>query len=121
MVKSAQGVWKPTSWLGCQLVEGVLYVSKLPVTADGKVTISTTKLAHVACSFHVSGGTRGKGSCLEAAPKLPPKLRFEQESAVADHQQQVGAMLASSSSVCAGLGTLAVEPTFLTRVHKATW
>ena len=26
----------PLAALGCQLVEGVLYVSKLPVTADGK-------------------------------------------------------------------------------------
>ena len=32
----------PPAALGCQLVEGVLYVSKLPVTADGKVSASTT-------------------------------------------------------------------------------
>ena len=32
----------PLAALGCQLVEGFLYVSKLPVTADGKVSTSTT-------------------------------------------------------------------------------
>ena len=63
----------PLAALGCQLVEGVLYVSKLPVTADGKVYTSALGLAHVACSYHISSGTRGEGICLEAAPKLPPK------------------------------------------------
>ena len=111
----------PLAVLGCQQVEGLLYVSKLPVTADGKVSTSTPTLSHVACSCHVSGGTRGEGSCLESAPKLPPKSGSEQESAVADHHKQVGAILASSSSVAARLSTLSVEPTFLTRVHKATW
>ena len=31
------------------------------------------------------------------------------------------AILASSSSVVARLSTLAIEPTFLARVHEATW
>ena len=100
-------------------MEGVLYVSKLPVTADGKV--SAPGLAHVACSCHVSGGIRGEGSCFKAAPNLPPKSGLERESAVADHHKQVETMLASSSSVIARLGTLAVEPTFLAWVRKATW
>ena len=39
----------PLAVLGCQLVEGVLYVGKLPVTADGKDSTSTPALAHVAC------------------------------------------------------------------------
>ena len=91
----------PLAALRCQLVEGVLYMSKLPVTADGKVSTSTTRLKHVAFSFHVSGGTRGKGSYLESAPKLPPKSGFEQESAVADHHKQGKAMLASSNDVVA--------------------
>ena len=40
---------------------------------------------------------------------------------MAYHHKQVGAMLVSSSSVVARLNTLAVEPTFLVRVHEATW
>ena len=32
----------PLAALGCQLVEGVLYVSKFPVTTDGKVSTSAT-------------------------------------------------------------------------------
>ena len=99
----------------------MLYVSKLPVTADGKVSTSATSLAHVGCVCHISGGTRGVGSCCEAAPKMPPKSGFERESAVADHHKQREAMLASRSEVVARLGTLAVEPTFLARVHEATW
>ena len=87
--------------LGCQPVEGLLYVSKLPVTANGKISTSASGFAHVACSCHISGGARGEGSCLEAAPKLPPMLGFERESAVADYHKQVGAMLACSSSVIA--------------------
>ena len=67
------------------------------------------------------GGARLEGSCLKAAPKLPPKSGFELESAVADHHKQVRAMLASSSSVVARLITLSVEPMFLARVHEATW
>ena len=61
----------------------------------------------------------------EAAGKLPPKgapkSGSEQESAVADHHKQREATLASRSDVIARLGTLAVEPTFLARVHEATW
>ena len=49
-------------------------------------------------------------SCLEAAPKLPPKSGLERESAVADHHKQVGATLARSKSVVARLNTLAVKP-----------
>ena len=37
-----------------------------------------------------------------------------------DLQKQVGATLAHHSSAAAKLKTLAVEPTFLTKVHKAT-
>ena len=111
----------PLAALGCQLVEGVLYVSKLPVTADGKVSTSATSLAHVGCVCHVSGETRGVGSCCEAAPKGAPKLGFERESAVADHHKQREAMLATSSDVVARLGMLGVEPMFLARVHEATW
>ena len=111
----------PLAALGYQLVEGVLYVSKLPVTADGKVSTSATSLAHVDCAYHVSGGTCWVGSCCEAAPKMPPKLGIERESAVADHHKQREAMLASRSDVVARLGTLAIKPTFLARVHKATW
>ena len=111
----------PLAALGCQLVEGVLYVSKLPVTADGKVSTSATSLTHVGCVCHVSCGTRGVGSCCEAAPKVPPKLGFERESAVADHHKQREAMLSSRNEVVARLGMLAVEPTFLARVHNATW
>ena len=99
----------------------MLYVSKFPVTADRKVSTSASGLAHVACSCHVSGGTRGEESCLESAPRLPPKSEFEQESAVADHHQQVRAMLASSSSVVARLNMLSAECTFLVWVHKSTW
>ena len=102
-------------------MEGVPYVSKLPVTADGKISASALVLTHVTCSYHVSGGTRGGRSCLEAAAKLPPKLGVERESAVADHHKQVGAMLASSCSVVGRLSTLAVEPTLLAWVHEATW
>ena len=36
----------PLAALGCQLVEGVLYVSKLPVTADGKVSASAQLSMH---------------------------------------------------------------------------
>ena len=93
--------------LGCQQVEGVLYVHKLPVTADGKVSTSATRLAHVECSYHISGGTRGEVNYLEAAPKLPQKLGFDKKSAVANHHKHVGAILASGSSVSARLGTLA--------------
>ena len=39
---------------------------------------------------------------------------------MADHHEQTSATLARSS-VAARLNTLAVEPTFLTRVHEATW
>ena len=102
-------------------MDSVLYVSKLPVTADGKVSTSATSLAHVVCVHHVNGGTRGVGSCCETAPKVPPKSGFERESAVADHHKQREAMLASRSDVVARLGTLAIKPTFLARVHKATW
>ena len=99
----------------------MLYVSKFSVTADGKVSTSAILLTHVGCVCHVIGGTRGLGSCCEAAPKVPPKLGFERESAVADHHKQREAMLASRSEVAARLGTLAVKPTFLARVHEATW
>ena len=102
-------------------MEGVLYVGKLPVTTDGKFATSTSGLAYVACFYHVSGRIRGERSCLEAAPKLPPKSGYKQESAMADHHTQVEAMLANSSSVIARLGALAVEPTFLAWVHEATW
>ena len=98
----------PLAALGCQLVEGVLYVSKLPVTADEKVFTSATSLSHVGCVCHVSGGTRGEGSCCEAAPKLPPKSGLERESAVTDRHKQREAILATSSDVVARLGTLAV-------------
>ena len=111
----------PLAALGCQLVEGVLYISKLPVTADGKVSASAPEHAHVGCVCHVSGGTRGAGSCREAAPTEAPKLRSERESAVADHHKQREATLASRRDVIARLGTLAVEPSFLARVHEATW
>ena len=61
----------------------------------------------------------------EAAGKLPPKglpkSGSERESAVADHHKQREATLASKNEVIARLGTLAVEPTFLARVHDATW
>ena len=57
----------------------------------------------------------------KAALKLPPKSGFKRESAVADHHKQVGAMLASSSSVRARLGTLVIKPTFLARVYEAIW
>ena len=53
--------------------------------------------------------------------KLPPKSGFERESAVADHHKQREAMLASRNEVIARLGTLAVDPSFLARVHEATW
>ena len=59
MTKVPKVCGNPLAALGCQLVEGVLYVSKLPVTADGKVSTSATSLAHVGCVCHVSGGTRG--------------------------------------------------------------
>ena len=111
----------PLAALGCQLVEGVLYVSKLPVTADGKVSASAPEHAHVGCVCQVSSGARGAGSCREVAPKEAPKSGSERESAVADHHKQREATLASSSDVIARLGTLAVEPTFLARVHEATW
>ena len=111
----------PLAALGCQLVEGVLYVSKLPVTADGKVSASAPEHAHVGCVCQVSSGTRGASSCKEAAPKGAPKSGSERESAVADHHKQREATLASRSDVIASLGTLAVEPTFLARVHEATW
>ena len=52
---------------------------------------------------------------------MPPKLGFERESAVADYHKQREATLASRNKVVARLGTLAVEPTFLARVHEATW
>ena len=39
---SLRGSGNPLAALGCQLVEGVLYVSKLPVTTDGKVSTSAT-------------------------------------------------------------------------------
>ena len=107
-------MWEPTSCARMPASGGV-FVRKLPVTADGKVSASTTGLSHVVCSCHVSGETRGEGSCVHAARKLPPKSGFEREPAVADHHKQVGAMLASSSrSVVARLDKLAVEPTFLT-------
>ena len=99
----------------------MLYVSKLPVTADGKVSASAPEHAHVGCVCHVSSGTRGAGSCREAAPKGAPKSGSERESAVADHHKQREATLASRNETLARLGTLAVEPTFLARVHEATW
>ena len=102
-------------------MEGVLYVSKLPVTADGKVSASAPKHAHVDCVYHISSGTRGVGNCCEAAPKGPPKSGSERGSAVADHHEQREATLASGNRVIARLGTLDVEPTFLARVHEATW
>ena len=111
----------PLAALGCQLVEGVLYVSKLPVTADGKVSASAPEHAHVGCVCHVSSGTRGVRSCCEAAPQGPPKSGSERGSAVADHHKQREATLASKNETLARLGTLAVEPTFLARVHEATW
>ena len=40
---------------------------------------------------------------------------------MADHHKQREATLAFRSDVIARLGTLAVEPTFLARVHEATW
>ena len=40
---------------------------------------------------------------------------------MADHHKQAGAMLARSSSVVARMNILDIEPTFLARVHKATW
>ena len=73
------------------------------------------------CVCHVSNETLGEGSCLEAAPKLPPKSGFERESAVADHHKQREATLASGNEVIVKLGRLAVEPMFLARVHEATW
>ena len=82
----------------------MLYVSKLPVTAAGKVSTSAPSLAHVGCVCHVRGGTRGVGSCCEAAPKVLPKLGFERESAVADHHKHREAMLASKTEVVARLG-----------------
>ena len=60
----------PLTALGCQLVEGVLYVGKLPVTADGKVSTSVPAIKHMACPYHVCRGTCGARSCLEAAPKV---------------------------------------------------
>ena len=99
----------------------MLYVSKLPVTTDGKVSTSATSLAHLGCVCHVSSGTRGVGSCCEAAPKVPPKKGAKRESAVADHHKQREDTLASRNKVVARLGMLAVEPTFLARVHEATW
>ena len=45
------------SW---QLVEGALYLAKLPVTADGKIAISAGVIAHVACSCQVVGGVCGE-------------------------------------------------------------
>ena len=121
MTKVPKVCGNPLAALGCQLVEGVLYVSKLPVTADGKAATSATSLAHVGCVCHVRSGTRGVGSCCEAAPKMPPKSGIERESAVADHHKQREATLASRNKVVARLGTFAVKPTFLARVHKATW
>ena len=59
----------PLAALGCQLVEGVLYVSKLPVTADGKVSASAPEHAHVGMSATSEVGHVGQ----EAARKLPPK------------------------------------------------
>ena len=85
MVQSPQGVWEPPSCSGMPAGGRGSVREQVAVTADGKVFTSTTGLAHVAYSCHVSGGTRGEGSCLEAAPKLPPKSGFEGESAVADH------------------------------------
>ena len=73
------------------------------------------------CIYHVSCRTHGEGKCRKAAPKLLQKSGFEQESTVADHHKQGKAMLATSSNVIARLSTLAIEPTFLTRVHEATW
>ena len=101
-------------------MEGVLYVAKLLVTADGRVTTSAPALSHVACPCQVNGGVCGARSCLEPGPKMPPKLVLERKSAVADHDKQVGATLACSNSVTARLNILAVEPTFLAWVHKAT-
>ena len=68
-----------------------------------------------------SGEGHGGRSFLEAAPKLPPKLGLVQKSAVADHYKQDRTTLERSSSIVAKLNTLDVEPTFLARVHKATW
>ena len=99
----------------------MLYVSKLPVTADGKVSASAPEHAHVDCICHVSNGTCGVGNCRESAPKLPPKSGFERESGVADHHKQGKAMLPTRSDVAARLCTLAIEITFLARVCKATW
>ena len=63
-------------------------MSKLPVTADGKVATSITSHAHVGCVCHVSNGARGDGNCWEAAPKEAPKSGSERESAVVDHRKQ---------------------------------
>ena len=102
-------------------MEGVLYISKLPVTADGKVSASAPEHAHVGYVCHVSSGTRGVRSYKEAAPKGPPQSGSERRSAVADHHKQREATLASRSDVIGRLGTLTVDPTFLARVHEATW
>ena len=86
----------PLAALGCQLVEGVLYVSKLPVTADGKVSASH----NLACTRGLclprqqwdTWGRKLQGSC----PQEAPKSGFKRESAVADHHKQREATLASS-------------------------
>ena len=91
------------------------------MTADGKVATSINSHAHVGCMCHVSNGARGEGSCLEAAPKEAPKSGSARESAVVDHHKQREATQASRNGVKARLETLAVEPTFLARVHEATW
>ena len=64
----------PLAVLRCQLVKEVLYLAKLPVTADGKITTSTGVKSHVACLCQVRGGTCGGRSCLEAASNYPHSL-----------------------------------------------
>ena len=57
----------PLAALGCPLVDGVLYVAKLPVTADGKIAMSAGVLANVVCPCQVRGRTCDRRICLEAA------------------------------------------------------
>ena len=60
----------------------------------------------------------------EAAGKLPPKgpqSRGLSENLYWLITTSREATLASKNEVVARLGTLAVEPTFLARVHEATW
>ena len=80
------------------------------------------QLPHLSMHTWVVSATSAVGHVgQEAAPKGPPKSGSGRESAVADHHKQREATLASRNEVVARLGTLAVKPTFLARVHEATW